>query len=225
MASNPLSNLFGKSPIAPIQQHMLSARECAETLSLFMKAALANDWDEAKAQQKAITKLEHDADKLKKQVRIQLPKSLFLPVPRSDLLDLVTVQDHIANVAKDIAGLMLGRQMEIPEKIAELMGEYLQLSIDTVYQAHRAIEELDELLESGFRGREVDFVETLIHELDRLEHENDKVQVKIRAALFKIENDLPPVNVVFLYKIIDWVGDLANEAQKVGSRLQILLAR
>ena len=225
MASNPLSNLFGKSPIAPIQQHMLSARECAETLSLFMKAALANDWEEAKTQQKAIAKLENDADKLKKQVRIQLPKSLFLPVPRSDLLDLVTVQDHIANVAKDIAGLMLGRQMEIPEKIAELMGEYLQLSIDTVCQAHRAIEELDELLESGFRGREVDFVETLIHELDRLEHENDKAQIKIRAALFKIENELPPVNVVFLYKIIDWVGDLANEAQKVGSRLQILLAR
>ena len=225
MASNPLSNLFGKSPIAPIQQHMQSAKECAETLAAFMEAAISNDWEEAKTQQKNITKLEHDADKLKKQVRIQLPKSLFLPVPRSDLLDLVTVQDHIANISKDIAGLMLGRQMEIPEKLSELMREYLLLSIDTVRQAHRAIEELDELLESGFRGREVDFVETLIIELDRLEHENDKLQVKIRAVLFKLEGEMPPVNVVFLYKIIDWVGELANEAQKVGSRLQILLAR
>lgn len=225
MNSNPLSNLFGKSPIAPIQQHMLSAKECAEKLAGFMEAAISGNWDDAKTHQKEITKLEHDADKLKKQVRIQLPKSLFLPVPRSDLLDLVTVQDHIANISKDIAGLMLGRQMEIPEKLSELMREYLLLSIDTVRQAHRAIEELDELLESGFRGREVDFVETLINELDRLEHENDKLQVKIRAVLFKLERDLPPVNVVFLYKIIDWVGELANEAQKVGSRLQILLAR
>lgn len=225
MASNPLSNLFGKSPIAPIQQHMLSAKECAEILPAFMDAAISGDWDAAKAHQKEIAKLENVADKMKKQVRIQLPKSLFLPVPRSDLLDLVTVQDHIANTAKDIAGLMLGRQMEIPEKVAELMPDYLLLSVETVRQAHRAIEELDELLESGFRGREVDFVETLINELDRLEHENDKLQVKIRSVLFKLESDLPPVNVVFLYKIIDWVGDLANEAQKVGSRLQILLAR
>ncbi len=225
MASNPLSNLFGKSPIAPIQQHMMSAKECAEILPAFMEAAIGGDWEAAKTHQKEIAKLENVADKLKKQVRIQLPKSLFLPVPRSDLLDLVTVQDHIANTAKDIAGLMLGRQMEIPEKVSELMRDYLQLSIETVRQAHRAIEELDELVESGFHGREVDFVETLIIELDRLEHENDKLQVKIRAVLFKLEADLPPVNVVFLYKIIDWVGDLANEAQKVGSRLQILLAR
>ncbi len=225
MASNPLSNLFGKSPIAPIQQHMMSAKECAEILPAFMEAAIGGDWEAAKNHQKEIAKLENVADKLKKQVRIQLPKSLFLPVPRSDLLDLVTVQDHIANTAKDIAGLMLGRQMEIPEKVSELMRDYLQLSIETVRQAHRAIEELDELVESGFHGREVDFVETLIIELDRLEHENDKLQVKIRAVLFKLEADLPPVNVVFLYKIIDWVGDLANEAQKVGSRLQILLAR
>ena len=225
MAGNPLTNLFGKSPIAPIQKHMTSVRDCAQTLAAFMEAAYAGDWDAAKEQQKAITKLEHDADKLKKQVRIQLPKSLFLPVPRSDLLDLVGVQDHIANLSKDIAGLMLGRQMAIPEKLTDLMRDYLKLAIDTVNQAHRAIDELDELLESGFRGREVDFVESLINELDKLEHENDKAQVKIRAALFKLEDSLPPVNVMFLYRIIDWVGELANEAQKVGSRLQILLAR
>lgn len=225
MAGNPLTNLFGKSPIAPIQQHMTITRECAQTLTKFMDSAVAGDWDQAKELQKAITKLENDADKLKKQVRLQLPKSLFLPVPRSDLLDLVAVQDHIANTAKDIAGLMLGRQMEIPEKLVALMQEYLKLAIDTVNQAHRAIDELDELLESGFRGREVDFVESLINELDKLEHENDKAQVKIRAALFKLEAELPPVNVMFLYKIIDWVGELANESQKVGSRLQILLAR
>ncbi|WP_372747366.1 TIGR00153 family protein [Litorivivens sp.] len=225
MAGNPLTNLFGKSPIAPIQQHMTSTRDCAQLLTQFMDAAVAGDWDQAKTHQKAIAKLENEADKLKKQVRLQLPKSLFLPVPRSDLLDLVGVQDHIANLAKDIAGLMLGRQMEIPAKLVELMGEYLKLAIDTVNQAHRAIDELDELLESGFRGREVDFVESLINELDKLEHENDKAQVKIRAVLFKLEAELPPVNVMFLYKIIDWVGELANEAQKVGSRLQILLAR
>ena len=89
----------------------------------------------------------------------------------------------------------------------------------------KAIEELDELLETGFRGREVNLVETLIEELDRLEHSADKLQIDIRAALYLIEKELPPVDVMFLYQTINLIGELSDKSQKVGSRLQIVIAR
>ena len=54
---------------------------------------------------------------------------------------------------------------------------------------------------------------------------NDEQQIQIRSQLFKLESELPPVDVIFLYKIIEWIGDLADRAQKVGGRLQLLLAR
>jgi predicted phosphate transport protein (TIGR00153 family) len=225
MARNTLSNMFGKSPITPIQEHMETAHSASILLKKFFKAVLKEDWAEAKEQQKQISKLERDADKMKKKVRINLPKSLFLPVPRSDLLDLVTMQDKIANSSKDIAGLMLGRKMLIPESMAELMVGYVDGAIATSAQALKAIGEMDELLETGFRGREVKVVEKLIEELDRLESSNDKVQVKVRAKLFTLEKNMPPVDVMFLYKIIDRIGELADIAQKVGSRLQLLIAR
>jgi predicted phosphate transport protein (TIGR00153 family) len=224
MAGNPFSNLFGQSPIKPIQEHMVTAHQCAEQLLPYFEAVLAADWDNAKKIQKQISKLESEADKQKKTVRLNLPKSLFLPVPRTDLLDLITMQDKVANCSKDIAGIMLGRKMVIPEKLAELMTEYVTVSVATSAQALKAIEEMDELLETGFRGREVKVVEELITELDRLEHNNDKLQVKVRARLFKLEKDLPPVDVMFLYKIIDWIGELSDRAQKVGSSLQRLMA-
>ncbi|WP_339338939.1 TIGR00153 family protein [uncultured Oceanicoccus sp.] len=224
MAGNPFGNLFGQSPIRPIQQHMATAHSCASKLNDYFAAVIAADWDQAKDLQKQIAKLESDADKLKKQVRLNMPKSLFMPVPRSDLLDLVTMQDKIANCAKDIAGIMLGRKMAIPEKIAPTMIDYVHEAVATSAQALTAIQEMDELLTTGFRGREVQVVQDLIKELDRLEHKNDKLQIKIRAMLFKLEKDLPPVDVMFLYKIIDWVGELADRAQKVGSRLQRLIA-
>jgi predicted phosphate transport protein (TIGR00153 family) len=84
---------------------------------------------------------------------------------------------------------------------------------------------MDELLVTGFRGREVKVVEKLIEELDRLESSNDKVQIKVRTKLFSLEKNMPPVDVMFLYKIIDRIGELADIAQKVGSRLQLLIAR
>lgn len=105
------------------------------------------------------------------------------------------------------------------------MTDYLQGAIDTSAQAKKAINELDELVETGFSGREIRLVEELIEELDRLERANDDQQVQIRAQLFKLESELPPVDVMFLYKIIDWIGDLADRAQKVGGHLQLLLAR
>ena len=104
------------------------------------------------------------------------------------------------------------------------MTEYVKEAVATSAQALKAIYEMDELLATGFRGREVKLVESLIKELDRLENNNDKLQVKVRAQLFKLEKDLSPVDVMFLYKVIDWVGELADRAQKVGSRLQRLIA-
>ncbi len=225
MPSNHFLSLFGRSPIGPMQQHMAKAHECAGQLVPFIEAVIANDWTEAERLQQQISQLERDADKLKKDVRVHLPKSLFLPVPRSDLLELLSVQDKVANRAKDIAGLMLGRQMDIPAPIRPAFSIFVQRSVDAVAQALKAMNELDELLETGFSGREVTLVENLIEELDRIEHDTDTLQIRLRADLFKLEQDLPPVNVMFLYQIIEWIGDVADRAQRVGNRLEQLMAR
>lgn len=225
MAPNPITSLFGQSPIKPIERHMEKAHACAAELTAFFTAAIANDWPAAAAVQQRVVELEHEADNIKRDVRLHLPNSLFLPVSRSDLLELLTIQDKIANIAKDIAGLMLGRKMQIPSPMVAGMEDYLAVAIATSAQALTAISELGDLLEAGFRGREVDIVEGLIKELDRLEHDNDVLQIQVRAQLFALEHQLPPVDVMFLYKVIDWVGELANRAQKVGGRLQILIAR
>ena len=223
--SNLLSSVFGRSPIGPIQKHISLVHKCASELQPFFEAAQIENWVQAERHQQRIVDLEEQADQIKKQVRLSLPKSLFLPVPRTDLLELVTVQDKVANRAKDIAGLILGRQMCFPKELHEALGYYLNRSIQTSAQALKAMNELDELLETGFRGREADMVEEMIEELDSLESETDNLQIQIRRVLFALEKSLPPVDVMFMYTIIDWVGDLADRASRVGSYLQLLLAK
>lgn len=225
MPINPFVSLFGRSPIGPMQQHIAKAHECAANLVPFFEAVMVEDWAQVEQVQQEMSRLEHEADKLKKSVRLHLPKSLFLPVPRSDLLELLSVQDKVANRAKDIAGLMLGRQMTVPQDLQPLMRTYVQRSVDASAQALKAMNELDELLETGFAGREAVLVETLIEELGVIEQDTDRLQIEVRRALFKVEKDLPPVDVMFLYQIIDWIGDVADRAQRVGNRLEQLLAR
>lgn len=220
-----IAGLFGHSPIKPLQKHYETVHEAVQQLDGFFQAIQSEDWDKAASLQSAISKSENEADELKKEFRLKLPRSLFLPVPRADLLDMVSSQDRVANKAKDIAGLMLGRKMTLPEAIKAPMGEYLNTAIQASAQAFKAINELDELVETGFGGREVKLIEELIEELDQLERRTDEQQVLIRARLFELERELSPVDVIFLYKIIDWIGDLADRAQKVGGQLHMLLAR
>jgi len=190
MAGNPFSNLFGQSPIRPIQTHMARVHECAEQLIPFIEASLQDDWATAKQIRSNISKLEGKADKIKKDLRLNLPKNLLMPVHRSDMLDLIGRQDKIANCTKDISGIMMGRKMVIPEAMAEIILEYAETAVATSAQALKAINEMDELLSTGFRGRELVLVEGLIEELDDLENKNDKLQIAVRAKLFKLESKL-----------------------------------
>ncbi len=225
MPVNPFASLFGRSPIGPMQKHFAKAHECAANLVPFFEAVMAEDWAKVEQVQQEMASLEHEADKLKKSVRLHLPKSLFLPVPRSDLLELLSVQDKVANRAKDIAGLMLGREMAIPQALQPLMRAFVQRTVDASAQALKAMNELDELLETGFGGREAALVESMVMELEQIERDTDKMQIEVRRALFKLEKDLPAVDVMFLYKIIEWIGDVADRAERVGNRLEQLLAR
>ena len=225
MPLSNIANLFGQSPIKPIKEHMATAQEASADLVPFFSALMQRDLAEAEKIQKRISASENRADDIKRDLRLHLPNSLFMPVSRSDLLELLHAQDEVANTAQDIAGLSIGRKMEIPASLQPQMTTFVDSAVATSAQALRAINELDELLESGFAGREVEITQRMTEELDELERKSDKLEVEIRAALFKIEKDLPPVDVIFLYRVIEWIGDLADRAHSVGNRLQLLLAR
>ena len=102
---------------------------------------------------------------------------------------------------------------------------YVKRSLDATEQAHKVIEEMDQLLETGFKGRELNFVNQMINSLDTIEDDTDQMQIKLRKMLFDIEDQYNPIDVMFLYKIIEWVGVLADQAQRVGSRIELMLAR
>jgi predicted phosphate transport protein (TIGR00153 family) len=65
----------------------------------------------------------------------------------------------------------------------------------------------------------------MITKLDEIESNTDSLQSEIRNELFVIEKDLHPIDVMFLYKVIEWTGEVADHSQRVGSRLQLMLAR
>lgn len=220
---NYLASIFGSSPVEPIQAHMDMCHAAVTELVRLLEAAASGDWDAAEKSMKAISAKEVAADDLKHETRRLLSGNLMMPVPRTDLLDLIQTQDEVANLAKRTARMIVWRQLQIPEPVRKRFLDLLDESARATKKARKSIRELDELYETVFKGAEAEKVEAIISELEDIETETDRMQGALRVELREIENDYPAMEMMFLYKLVDLVGEIADTAEHVGRRLNGLL--
>lgn len=218
-----IQNLFGKSPIAPMQRHMRAAVACAREVPALFEAMEQGDADAIAERRREIDRLEHEADDIKHEIRSRLPRRLLLAMERRDLLEILDFQDSIADVAQDIAGLVDQRSMTVPEGLGEPFLDLTRRVIAACELAQAIIDKLDQLVETGFAGREVARVEAMIEELSRLESETDELAERLHRKLFEREAELG-ISTVFWYDIIGWIERMADHAERVGSRLRLLIA-
>ena len=220
-----ITDIIKKSPFGPIQAHMIVSKASVEELINFLQFAIDLNWDEAVQSRKLISELENQADALKAETRGLLTKSIFLAVPREDILDLIKLADDIPNTVKDISGLMIGRQMEIPKQIASSFLLFAKEAAAITDAAAEAVDYIDELFQFSFGGNAAIKMQELIEKLDSLENKNDHSEITLRAELFAIEKDFPPINIVFLYDIINKIGELSDRAEQVGHRISLIASR
>ena len=225
LSTSPMAALFGRSPFKPLQQHMRVVIECVNEVQPLFEALIAGEQAVLGELKHRIFVKEREADALRNEMCDQLPRTMLLAVDRRDLLDLLAVQDAMADTAQDIAGLLVERTMDVPAGLADPLLRLVVRCTDTCHQAQRIIDELDQLLETGFRGRELARVEEMIVELARMESDTDLMGMALARALFVEEERLKPVSVMFWYQLIHWIGNLADSAEKVGERLRVMIAR
>jgi predicted phosphate transport protein (TIGR00153 family) len=219
-----LGDLFAKSPVRPMQRHIHAAVACArEVLPLFEDMAVGRT-DRLADHRARIDALEHEADAVKNEIRGQLPRRLFMAMERRDLLEILDFQDSIADVAQDIAGLVQQRGMTLPEGLSEPVLALVRRVIFACEHAERIVDELDELLETGFGARESALVEAMVNELNHIESDTDALAEVAQRKIFALESELG-IGTVFWYQLINWIADLADYAERVGNRIRLLIAR
>jgi predicted phosphate transport protein (TIGR00153 family) len=225
MSNRHLSGLLRGSPFKPIQEHMRMVFSCVCLIPPLFDAVYREDGSSVADFAGQIKLLETEADKLKSTFRLNMPKSLFLPVDRKDLLSLIGDQDKIADTAEDIGKTFLFREMTVPTEIKDLLDELLEGTMEIAAAAKEMIEQLDELLEVGFAGRELDKVSRMIAGVRRSEHNIDEIIHRIKKKLFSIEKDLDPVSVIFWYQMIDMVGIISDHSENLADRLLLFLSK
>lgn len=218
-----IQNLFRASPVKPMQEHMRASLACARKVTELFEAMAGSDTEAIARVRGEIDGLEHTADKIKNEIRANLPNRLLLAMERRDMLEILNAQDDIADTAQDIAGLADQRSMVLPAALRQPVSLLVERVLAACEQAERVIDELDELVETGFRGREAARVEEMIDSLGRIESETDHLAESVTRKVFELEAELG-VETVYWWHMIGWVADLADAAERVGNRLRLLIA-
>lgn len=225
LANKPLYGLLRGSPFKPIQEHMRLVFSCICLIPPLFDALYRKERDQVLEMADQIKKLETEADKLKSTFRLNMPKSLFLPVDRKDLLSLIGDQDHLADTTENIGKILTYRKMDVPEALKDLLDELLEGTMEISAEARDMIEQLDELLEVGFGGRELDKVLERIAGVRRGEHNIDAIMHRTKKTLFSVEKELDPVSVMFWYEIIDLLGHISDQCENLADRLLLFLSK
>ena len=219
-----LGSLFARAPVKPLQEHMRASVACAREVLPLFEDMVAQRIDRLPAHRAKIDDLEHEADRIKNEIRSHLPKRLFMAFERRDMLEILDFQDSIADVAQDIAELVDLRQMTLPPELGEPVLALVRRVLEACDQAEQVIGQLDELVETGFGPHESARVEAMVAELNAIETDTDTLTETAQRALFALESQIG-IGTVFLYQLINWVADLADYAERVGNRTRLLIAR
>jgi len=223
MAVKPaISEVISNSPLALLERHAGVCVDCVERLPLYFQEVQSGRWARAEEVREEICRFEGLADELKQDVRSNLPRGLWMSVSRADLLELVRVQDKMANGVKEVSGISLGRQLAFPSPLTEDLNEFVDVVVAVSRSVVKIIGATRELSRSAFGTRQTNAILDFVSQVEAGERRSDDMQAALRARVREHEVDLPPVDAMFLYQLLAAIGEIADNAEKVAHRAQII---
>lgn len=216
-------NLFGRSPFAPLQSHMVKVECCVHRLSDLFDALNRKDYAALEKISEEISESEHHADLTKNDIRNHLPKSIFLPIDRGSLLEILSIQDSIADTAEDVAVLCTLKPIEMLDIFKDDFDAFLHKNIESFDVARKIIKEMHELLESSFGGIEAEKVKSMVDDVSYKEHEADIIQRRLLKSLYRAEDQMSYGTFFLWQKIFVAVASIANLSEKLAHRVRMTL--
>ncbi len=218
-----IARLFGKSPFATLLTHMNKVGSCMEKLSKLLEILPKMEVDKIERLASEISALEHEADITKNDIRNHLPKSIFLPMDRGHFLEILSIQDSIADLAEEIGILLTLRPKDlcIDVKI-DFQGLYKK-NADVFWDAKQVITEIDDLLESSFGGIEAEKVKTMVEQIAYKEHEASLLKQQLLKQLFCQGDPLPSALFILHVKLIEEISSISHLSEKLANRIRMVL--
>ena len=221
----PVLNTFRKkSPFEQLLKHMGKVNECVDILGEGLLRYYKGEYNSFSEIAENVSKLEHEADIIKSNLRNHLPNSLFLPVDKGKFMWALREQDKILDHAENLAIMLDLRHTKIPKELQEVFIDHAKLVVKTVKAMEEAVENIRDLVETGFVKREREQTKEFVHKVHDYEWKADQKKYEMTKGIYRLEKKLNPMDMYHLLKIADWVDDIADHAENVADWLRAMIA-
>ncbi len=218
----PILALFRKSPFEDLKIHANKVRECTWMFKKAIECYIDKACEEYESLAKEVSRLEHEADAIKRDIRGHLPKGIMMPVDKFELFAYLKEQDKVLDAVQDTLDWLTFRLTDTPKEIEEDLLALVDKSIE-------AIELLGPMLDAAtayfryYNKKDREKVKELIREIRQKEHDADQIEKKAKKAMFNL--NIEHISVCHFNHVLDKIGEITNHVENAGDMMRAMIAK
>jgi uncharacterized protein len=215
-----MRRLFGQEAIVEkhSRQHVKLVYQCVQKLKELMPPFYQGDFDVLDAKVEEMSRLEHQADDVRRMMEIEFYRGAFLPFDREDRIILAELVDSVADIAQEAAyGISLSHIIFPPE----FQGDFSEL-VEEVCDSVSVLKDCIELLD-------VDLGEAIAkaHEVEAREEAVDRLEREIIKKLYQSyrNDEFGILKLIELKEMVIRMGNIVDRAEDASDRVPIIAAK
>jgi predicted phosphate transport protein (TIGR00153 family) len=211
------------SPFEGLQEHAEKVRECGWVFQQAVECYASDKCEEFDALRQEVSKLESEADAIKRRIRGHIPKGTRMPVTKFELFLYIREQDKVLDSVQDALDWLSYRgRPSIPEELEKDLFLLVDSVIEPMEDLSRMISEAKKYFDS-YSEKQRRVVKDIIHNLRKREHEADQIEDELKIKLFTIEKD--PIAIFHMVRLSEIIGSIADHAENAGDMMRAMIAR
>ncbi len=219
----PLLNLFREDPFVKLLKHARTLQECS---SMFRKAVICyldGACEEFSVLHVEVTKAEHEADRIKRNIRGHLPRGIMMPVDKFQFLLFLREQDKVIDALQDTLHWLSYRNTRVPDDLVDDLLLLVDKAVEVVNQLPVMVERASRYFRT-FSDKDRKDVKELIYGLRQKESQSDQVERKLKSDIFALEGQ-DPMALFHLIRFVEHLGEISNHAENAGDVMRAMIAR
>jgi len=219
----PLMNMFVTSPFEGVKEHTAKIKECAGAFQQAIECYISQKCNTFEEFRQKVTRLESEADAIKRRIRGHLPVGTLMPVSKFQLFRYLREQDGVMDAMEDALDWISYRsESGIPVELEKDFFLLVNTVIDSIEELGKMIGEAQKYFQTYNQKQRVT-VKTIIANLRKMEHEADKLENTIKRKIFHLSTD--PITAFHLIRLTEIIGSSADHVENAGDMMRAMIAR
>jgi len=218
----PILSLIRKSPFEGLKTHADKVKECTWMFKKAIECYIDKACEEYESLAKEVSKLESEADAIKREIRKYLPKGIMMPVDKFQVFMYLREQDRVLDAVEDALDWLTFRLTEVPKEIEKDL-------LSLVDKGIASIELLGPMLDAAnayfryYNEKDREKAKELIREIRQKEHEADQIEKKIKKIMFNLH--IEPISICHFNHVLDKIGEIADHVENAGDIMRVMIAK